>query len=62
MTKQEKDMWIINIENSAAMVCDKYGSAVAYSVFQQYGASSIYSLCPSSYSEVFAVLEQIAND
>ncbi len=25
MTKQEKDMWIINIENSAAMVCSEYG-------------------------------------
>lgn len=36
MTKQEKDMWIINIENSAAMVCDKYGSAVADSVFQRH--------------------------
>lgn len=62
MTKQEKDMWIINIENSAAIVCDKYGSAVADSVFQRHGASSIYNLSPSSYSEVFADLEQIAND
>lgn len=62
MSKQEKDMWIINIENSAAMVCDKYGSAVTDSVFQRHGASSIYTLRPSSYSEVFADLEQIAND
>ena len=62
MTKQEKDMWLINIENSAATVCDYYGSAVANSVFQRHGASNIYNLNPSSYSEVFAHLEQIAND
>lgn len=62
MTKQEKDMWIINIENVASTVYSEYGSDVAKSVFQRYGSTGIYNLSPCYYSEVFADLELIAND
>lgn len=62
MTKPEKEMWIINIENVASAVCSQYGRDVANSVFQRYDANGIYNLSPSYYSEVFADLQQIAND
>lgn len=62
MTKQEKDMWIINIENVAGNVYEKYGSNVAKSVFQRYDAYGIYNLSPCYYSEVFSDLELMAND
>ena len=62
MTKTEKEMWIINIENAASTVCSQYGSDVAKSIFQRYGASGIYNLSPCYYSEVFSALELIAND
>lgn len=62
MTKTEKQMWIINIENVASSVYSLYGSDVANSVFKRYGANGIYNLSPCYYSEVFADLDQIAND
>ncbi|MCC0645658.1 hypothetical protein KGF41_15450 [Clostridioides sp. ZZV14-6150] len=62
MTKQEKDMWIINIENAAGIVYKKYGSDVAKSIFQRYGVNGIYNLSPCYYSEVFGDLELMAND
>ena len=55
-------MWLLNIENAADEVAIKYGSEVAKSVFQRYGAHGIYDLSPCYYSEVFADLELIAND
>lgn len=62
MTKSEKRMWLTNIENAADAVATEYGSEIAESVFQRYGAHGIYDLSPCYYSEVFADLEQIAND
>ena len=62
MTKAEKEMWIINIENAASAVSLEYGIDVAKSVFQRYCANGIYDLSPCNYSEVFGDLELIAND
>ena len=62
MTKSEKRMWLTNIENAAEAVATEYGSEVAKSVFQRYGAHGTYDLSPCYYSEVFADLELIAND
>lgn len=62
ITKTEKDMWIINIENATSAVCSEYGSDIAKSVFQRYGANGIYNLSPCYYSEVFSDLELMAND
>ena len=62
MTKSEKRMWLTNIENAASKVAAEYGSVVAKSVFQRYGARGTYDLSPCYYSEVFADLELIAND
>ena len=55
-------MWETNIENAASTVAAEYGNAVAKSVFARYGAHGFYDLAPCNYSEVFADLEQIAND
>ena len=62
MSFSEKLMWEINIENAASAVAAEYGNAVAKSVFARYGAHGFYDLAPCNYSEVFADLEQIAND
>lgn len=62
MTTEEKSMWEANIENSSSRVCSIFGSEVALSVFQRYGANGFSDLNPCYYSEVFADLEQIVND
>ena len=62
MTKSEKEMWRINIENAAAVVAGQYGNEVVASVFRRYDAHGLRDLSPSYYSEVFGDLELIAND
>lgn len=62
MTTAEKTMWEVNIENISSCICSIFGSEVALSVFQRYGANGFSDLNPCYYSEVFADLEQIAND
>lgn len=60
--KLSKRDWIINIDNAASRVAAEYGKAVVDSVFRRYGAHSLNDLASCYYSEVFADLEQIAND
>lgn len=60
--KLSKRDWIINIENAASRVATEYGKAVVDSVFRRYGAHGVHDLASCYYSEVFADLEQIAND
>lgn len=60
--KLSKRDWIINIENAASRVAAEYGKAVVDSVFRRYGAHGVCDLASCYYSEVFADLEQIAND
>lgn len=62
MTKQELQMWTINIENVASRAAAEYGSEVVNSVFARYDATGLHNLSSCYYSEVFAELEQIAND
>ena len=62
MTKPEKEMWRINIENAAATVAEQYGNEVVESVFRRYDAQGLYDLSPCYFSEVFGDLELIAND
>lgn len=62
MSKSEIEMWRLNIENSAATVCNQYGQDVACSVFNRYDAHNIDDLSPIYYSDVFGELEQILND
>lgn len=60
--KLSKRDWIINIENAASRAAAEYGKAVVDSVFRRYSAHSLSDLASCYYSEVFADLEQIAND
>lgn len=62
MDYSERMMWKTNIENAASRVAAEYGQAVVDSVFRRYGAHSLSDLPSCYYSEVFADLEQTAND
>ncbi len=62
MTKSERQMWHINIENSAAIVAKQYGNQVVESTFRRYDARGLSDLNPTYYCEVFSDLELIAND
>ena len=62
MRTSEKLMWETNIENAASRAAAKFGPEVVDSVFLRYEAHSFCDLASCYYSEVFADLEQIAND
>ena len=62
MKREERENWIINIENTADFICAELGSAVVDAVLARYGARSIYDLSPSDYSEVFSELYAIEAD
>lgn len=62
MSGTEQEMWRINIENTAADVCEMYGSEVAQSVFHRYDATGFDDLSSCYYAEVFGDLELMAND
>jgi hypothetical protein len=62
MTKSEKQMWQINIENAAAAVVEQYGIEVVKSVFWRYDAHGLYDLSHCFYNEVFSELTFIGSD
>ena len=62
MNDSERMMWETNIENAASRVAAAYDSAVVNSVFARYDATGLHNLASCYYSEVFADLEQMAND
>lgn len=62
MTKDERENWIINIENTASSISSQVGSAVVDGVFQRYGAYNIDDLNPSYLPDVFSELYAIEAD
>ena len=62
MSRNEHEMWAINIENAACAVAAEYGSSAVSSVFARYDAHGFHDLSSCYYSEVFADLEMMAND
>lgn len=62
MNNSEAEMWRINIENDADMVCSMYGSEFAESVFRRHSATCFNDLSPACYEEVFGDLELMIND
>ncbi len=62
MTNNEQRNWIINIENSAAVVESQLGLEVVKSVFERYGAHGTWDLSPSDLPEVFNELYSIEAD
>ena len=62
VTKDERENWIINIENTASTISSLVGSAVVDAVFQRYGAKSIEDLSPCDLPDVFNELYAIEAD
>lgn len=62
MTKDERENWITNIENSASVISSQVGSAVVDGVFQRYGAYNIEDMNPSYLPDVFNELYAIEAD
>lgn len=62
VTKDEKEMWRINIKNDADKVCSIYGAAAADGIFARYDSTCFDDLSPSYYEEVFGYLELMIND
>lgn len=62
MTKYDKQNWIDSIQNAADEVASQLGNDTVEHILRKYGASSIKSLSPYYYTEVFDELDFIAND
>ncbi len=62
MKKDERENWIINIENTASTISSQIGSAVVDAVFQKYGAKSVEDLSPNDLQDVFNELHAIEAD
>ena len=62
VTKDERENWIINIENTASTISSQVGSAVVDAVFQRCGAKSIEDLSPCDLPDVFNELYAIEAD
>lgn len=62
MTRDERENWIINIENTASTISSQVGSAVVDAVFQKYGAKSVEDLNSHDLQDVFNELYAIEAD
>lgn len=62
MTKSERRNWLINVENSAAVIEAQLGLATVQSVFERYGAHGTWDLNQSYLPEVFSELYAIEVD
>lgn len=62
MTKDERNNWVINIENTAAEVAANVGQETVDFVLSKYGAKSVYALKSSDLSDIFSELYAIASD
>ena len=62
MTKQDNEMYLINIENLAASIISQLGSDVVASVFGHFGARGTWDLDPCYLQDVFNELHDIDAD
>ena len=62
MTKNERNNWLMNIENVAAEVAANIGQETVDFVLSKYDAKNVYALKSSDLSEVFSELYAIASD
>lgn len=62
MTQEERNYWILNIENTAAYIASEIGEEVVASTLYKYGASSIEQIASSDLSDVFSELYAIEAD
>ena len=62
MTKSERKNWLINIENSAAVIESQLGPSTVQSVSERYGTHGIRDLRSSDLPDVFNELYAIEAD
>lgn len=62
VNKDERENWIINIENTASTISSQLGSAVVDGALQRYGARSVEDLNLSDLPDVFSELYAIEAD
>ena len=62
MTRDERNSWILNIENTAAYIASEIGEDVVVSTLYKYGAKSIEQIASSDLSDVFSELYAIEAD
>lgn len=62
MTREERNNWILNIENTAAYIASEIGEEIIASTLNKYGVSSIDRIASSDLAEVFSALYAIEAD
>ena len=62
MTRDDRNNWLINIENTTAEVAANVGQETVDFVLSKYGAKSVYALKSSDLSDIFSELYAIASD
>ncbi len=62
MTREKRNNWILNIENTAFYIASEIGKEVVVSTLYKYGARSIDQIASSDLSDVFSELHAIAAD
>ncbi len=62
MTREERNNWIMNIENTAAYIATEIGEEVVASTLYKYGTSSIEQIASSDLADVFSELYPIEAD
>ena len=62
MTREERNNWLINIENSASFIASEIGNETVEATLNKYGARSIERIASSDLSEVFSELYAVEAD
>lgn len=62
MTKQERNEWLINIENTASFIAREIGEETVDFVLGKYGVSCIENISSFDVSEIFSELYAIKAD
>lgn len=62
MTRDERNNWIANIENTASYIESEIGAETVNFVLEKYGAKSIDQIASSDLSDVFGELYAIEAD
>ena len=62
MTREKRNNWILNIENTAFYIASEIEQEVVVSTLYKYGARSIDQIASSDLSDVFSELHAIAAD
>ena len=62
MTREERNNWVLNIENTADFIASEIETETVNHVFEKYGAKSAEDISDSDLSDVFSELYAIEAD